>query len=123
MHNPLDLTPMLNDEGYEEAIRTLLSDPAIDVAAVGIVPLTGAINTLPAGAGHREDVRQPTSIVQRMLRLKDEFDKPWVCVVDGGELYDPMAYQIEAAGIPTFRTADRALRSLEAFTAAGLGAQ
>ena len=31
---------------------------------VGIVPLTGALNTLPAGAGHREDVRQPTSIVR-----------------------------------------------------------
>lgn len=120
VRNPVDLTPMLDDEGYEEAIRAVLGDPDIDLGAVGIVPLTGALDTLPARAGQREEVLRAGSIAQRMRLLAQEVDKPWVCIVDGGALYDPMARQIEAAGIPTFRSADRALRALEAFAAARL---
>jgi hypothetical protein len=40
---------------------------------------------------------------------------PWVVVVDAGALYDPMARALTAAGIPTFRAADRALRLLNVY--------
>jgi len=88
----------------------VLRDPAVAVAIVGCVPLTGALNTLPAGAGHREDLSRETGIVTRLVRLAREGGKAWVAVVDSGSLYDPMAQALEEGGVPTFRAADRALR-------------
>ncbi len=108
--NPMDVTPLLGDEGYEAIVRALLDDPGVDVAVVGCVPMTQALNTLAAGEGHGDDVTRPDGIVTRLARLWRAHCKPWVAVVDAGPLYDAMARGLEAAGIPTFRTADRALR-------------
>ena len=47
-----------------------------------------------------------------------ETEKPWVAVVDSGQLYDPLARGLEARGVPTFRTADRALAMLNIWIAA-----
>jgi acyl-CoA synthetase (NDP forming) len=110
IRNPIDLTPILGDADYEAVTRAILEDPGVDVAVVGCVPMTGAIVTLPAGPGHGDDIRHPDSIVARLLRVRQESRKPWVAVVDAGRLYDPMAQALEDGGIPTFRTADRALR-------------
>jgi acyl-CoA synthetase (NDP forming) len=107
--NPMDVTPLLGDEGYERIVRALLDDPNVDVAVVGCVPMTQALNTLEKGDGHGDDVTREGGIVSRLARLWREHCKPWVAVVDAGPLYDPMARALEAAGIPTFRTADRAL--------------
>ena len=112
VRNPLDLTPILGDAHYEEVVRRVLADPGVDVALVGCVPLTGALDTLAAGPGHEEDVRRRDGIASRLARLADEVAKPWVVVVDAGPLYDPMAQVLEAGGLPVFRTADRALRLL-----------
>jgi hypothetical protein len=38
-----------------------------------------------------------------------------VAVVDAGAIYDPMARALAAAGVPTFRSADRALRVFNLF--------
>ena len=38
-----------------------------------------------------------------------------MAVVDSGELYDPLTRELERRGVPTFRTADRALRILNAW--------
>ena len=46
----------------------------------------------------------------RLARLREDVTKPWVVVVDGGRLYDGMFQMLEDAGIPAFRTADRAMR-------------
>ena len=37
-----------------------------------------------------------------------------IAVVDGGPLYDAMARRLATGGVPTFRSADRALRVLNA---------
>lgn len=108
--NPMDVTPLLGDEGTESIARALLDDPGVDVVVVGCVPMTQALNTLPAGPGHDDDLARPDGLVARLARLWREHCKPWVAVVDAGALYDPLARALEAAGIPTFRTADRALR-------------
>jgi len=112
VQNPLDLTPIMNDELYEEAVRAVLLDPGVDVGLVGCVPLTAALKTLPAGDRYTEDMASGDSIVTRLGRLKQECDKPWVAVVDAGRMYDPMAAALTDLEIPTFRTADRALRLL-----------
>ena len=117
IHNPIDLTPMTGDEAYADTARALLDDDQSDAVVVGIVPLTGALNTLPPGAGHREDVVRPDGVVARLAALKRDGGKPLVVVVDAGALYDPMAAALAAAGIPTFRTADRALRLLNIYCA------
>jgi acyl-CoA synthetase (NDP forming) len=112
VQNPLDLTPIMNDELYAEAVRAVLLDPGVDVGLVGCVPLTAALNTLPAGDRYSEDLASGGSIVARLGRLKQGCGKPWVAVVDAGRMYDPMASALTDLGIPTFRTADRALRLL-----------
>jgi acyl-CoA synthetase (NDP forming) len=118
VHNPLDLTPMAGDAPYEDAVRAVLYASNVDVAIVGCVPLTPAMNTLPAGPGHREDLTKDDSFVNRMIRLKHATIKPWVAVVDAGTVYDPLVALLEAHQVPTFREADRALRLFNVFCAA-----
>ena len=113
--NPVDLTPIMADAEYAEAVRVVLQDPGVDVGIVGCVPLTPALATLPKDVGHREDFRDDTSVVTLLGRLKDEVPKPWVAVVDAGPLYDSMAARLLELGVPTFRTADRALRMFEMY--------
>jgi acyl-CoA synthetase (NDP forming) len=112
IHNPLDLTPMAGDAVYEDAVAALLDDPGVDAAVVGCVPLTAALATLPAGVRDAEDGASRTAIGPRLARLFAATTKPWVVVVDSGAQYDPLARTLAAAGVPVFRTADRAVRLL-----------
>jgi len=85
-HNPFDLTPMADDRAYEEAILAITNDENVDLAVVGCVPMTPALNTLVRSEDHREDLDREDSVVQRLLRLNDEITKPWIAVIDAGEL-------------------------------------
>ena len=119
VRNPLDVTPLLGDAGFEAAARAVLEDPNVDVGIVGCVPMTPALTTLAAGAGHDEDLTRADSVASRLVRLAAEITKPWVAVVDAGPLYSPFADALAAAGIPTFRSADRALELLALFRREG----
>lgn len=121
VRNPLDVTPIVDDEGYEAVIDAVMQDENVDIGIIGCVPLTGCLNTLAPGEGHAENLRNDSSIVRRMIRLKESLPKAWVAVVDGGPLYDPMVALLEAGGVPTFRTADRAVRMLETYCRRRLG--
>ncbi len=118
VHNPIDLTPMAGDAAYEDSMRAMLDDERVDLGIVGVVPLTGALNTLPAGPGHLEDLDRADSIARRLGRIHRESAKAWVAVVDAGRRYDPLADALLEERIPTFRTADKALRLLDVFAAA-----
>jgi acyl-CoA synthetase (NDP forming) len=118
VHNPLDLTPMAGDQAYEDAVRTVLDAANVDVGFVGCVPLTPAMNTLPAGKGHDEDLDRPGSFASRVTRIRQTTAKPWIAVVDAGPVYDPLVRVLEAHQVPTFRAADRALRLLNVFVGA-----
>jgi len=113
--NPVDLTPIMPDAGYEAAVRAVLEDESVDVGIVGCVPHTPALNTLAAGAGHGEDFTREDGIARRLARVARDSPKAWVAVVDAGPLYDAMAEDLLAHGVPTFRTADRALRLFELY--------
>jgi hypothetical protein len=97
-----------------------MSDPGVDVGAIGCVPLTGALATLAPASSHGEDVGADASVASRLIRLKTSIPKPWVAVVDAGALYDPMVRLLESAEIPTFRAADRAIRLLATYCSAHL---
>ncbi len=109
--NPLDVNPMMGDAAFAEVAGVLLEDQGVDAAIVGCVPLTPALVTLLPGPEHPENLAAPDSVVARLAELWKGSAKPWVAVVDSGSLYDPMAVALEDAGIPLFRTADRALRA------------
>lgn len=104
--NPLDLTPMAPEGAYEDAVRVLLEADAVDAVVVGIVPLTSALKTT---AGEIED---PGSLVHRLPALFRNTRKPMIAVVDSGPLYDPLVRGLRAGGLPVFRSADQAIRSL-----------
>jgi acyl-CoA synthetase (NDP forming) len=118
VHNPMDLTPIMGDADTEEIARLILTDAGVDAGLVGCVPMTQALDTLAKGEGHGEDVTHPDSIANRLVRLLHDTSKPWVVVVDAGRIYDPMARLLEDGGVPTFRTADRALRLFNLWAAA-----
>lgn len=120
VRNPLDVTPILNDAGMEAAARAILEDPAVAVGIIGCVPLTGALQTLPRGEGHGEDLNDPDAFAPRLIRLAATCPKAWVAVVDAGPRYDPLVQTLEAGGVPVFRSSDRALRIFGSYCAARL---
>lgn len=112
VRNPLDLTPMATDAAWSACVEALLDDDNVDAAIVSIVPLTAAMQTLPAGPGHREDLGRPEAIAAKLADLRARHAKPFVCAVDSGVLYDPFVRVLEEAGIPVFRYSDEATRYL-----------
>ncbi len=115
--NPIDCTPMTGTDAFCESCRGILESSEVDVAILSSVPVTPALENLPAHpeGKHPEDLTRASSQPQRMIRILQSSSKPAVVVVDSGELYDPMCRMIESAGIPVFRKIDRAARALAAF--------
>jgi acyl-CoA synthetase (NDP forming) len=107
--NPVDVTPMLDDEPFAAAVQAMLADAAVDIAVVGCGPLTPALHTLEPAASHTEDVTTPTGVAPRLAHLHGTSRKAWVVVVDAGPMYDAMTATLLAARVPVFRTVDRAL--------------
>jgi acyl-CoA synthetase (NDP forming) len=118
--NPFDVTPILGDGGFAEAVEALLTDAGVDVGVIGCVPMTPALETLPAGAGHPEDLDAPHALAARLGALWRRTRKAWVVVVDAGPLYDPLVRALEGYGIPVLRTADETVRLLGRYVAARL---
>ncbi len=114
VHNPLDVTPMADDAAFVALAEAVLASPAVDVGIVGIVPLTAELRTLVPGAGHAEDLAARDAVATLLVDCWRRTTKAWIAIVDGGPLYDPFASALEAGGIPVFRTADRAMRALDA---------
>jgi indolepyruvate ferredoxin oxidoreductase beta subunit len=104
--NPLDVTPMANDEAYEQCVRVMLDSPEVDAVVASLVPLTPAMLTTA------DEVAQPGSLTERLPQLFAGASKPVVVSVDSGELFDPFVKAIRVAGVPVFRSCDQAVRSL-----------
>jgi acyl-CoA synthetase (NDP forming) len=112
VHNPLDLTPMADDECYEDCFRAILDDPGVDCGLAGIVPLTAALHSLDSGPDYEGDLNREDGLAARYGRLMATTTKPWVTVIDSGPLYDPLARALESRGVPAYRSADRAVAAL-----------
>lgn len=121
VHNPLDVTPVADDRTFGECATALLAEPGLDAAVIANVPMTGALETLPPGPDHTEDLSRPGAWAARMCRLFASTDKPVVFCVDAGERYTPLATHLAAAGLPVFRHADEAVSALAAYVEARLG--
>jgi acyl-CoA synthetase (NDP forming) len=115
IHNPLDVTPVADDAAFVESARAFIEDPGVDCAVISNVPLTKALQTLPAGEGHGEDFTRPGGFASRTIEVFRATEKPVIVNIDSGALYDPLAGHLEKAGIPVFRRADEALRFLRMY--------
>jgi len=104
--NPLDLTPMASDEAYEQCVRVMLESPEVDAVVASLVPLTPAMLTTP------DEISKPGSLVERLPKLFAEANKPVIVSIDAGAHYDPLVSALREAGVPVFRSADEAVRSL-----------
>jgi acyl-CoA synthetase (NDP forming) len=116
IRNPLDLTPVADDKTFADAIDIMLGDAGVDCAVVSVVPMTAALQTLPPGPGHGEDIRHPQSVGSRLIEVLGCSPKPAVVNIDAGPLYDPLAQMLEQAGLAVFRRSDEALRFLDKLT-------
>jgi len=104
--NPMDVTPSGNDKANIDCFRSLMADNNVDFGVFSCIPMTPAIKSLAEELG-------PDSMFNMINDLYANTKKPFVVVVDSGELYDPACRILK--GIPVFREADRAIRALERF--------
>ena len=112
IRNPLDLTPMADDQIFYQCAQAILEDEGIDCALISLIPLAPSLQTLDKGSSSDEVMRSPDSIGQKLIKLNKSCEKPFVVSVDAGSLYDPLVSMLEEGGIPTFRSADRAIKVL-----------
>ena len=89
VRNPLDLTPMANDEAHEDAVRAFCGDAGVDLVLCSTIPLTPAMATLASGVPENESIRFEGSLVNRLARVLAETDKPIVVSIDCGEHLRP----------------------------------
>jgi len=106
VRNPLDLTPMANEAAYEGCARAMMEDDSIDALIVSVVPLTPQLLTT------EDELAKTGSLVDLLPGLLKASTKPLVAVIDSGERYEPMTRRLREAGVPVFRSADQAVRSL-----------
>ena len=112
VRNPFDLTPMADDEANGAVVQAFLADPGVDMVLCATVPLTPAMATLGERVPEEQSFRAEGSLVNRLARLASDTRKPVVACVDSGVLFDAYARAFEEKGIPTFRSADGAVRIL-----------
>ncbi len=123
VHNPLDVTPVADDAAFAACAEAVLGDDGVDCAVISDVPMTPAMQTLPAGEGHAEDFKRAGTAAMRTIDLFHRTDKPFVVNIDAGEVYDPLAGMFEAADVPVFRRCDEAVRFLRRYIALRLRLQ
>jgi acyl-CoA synthetase (NDP forming) len=94
IRNPLDLTPMADDETYEACLRILLEDDHVDGVVAALVPMAPTSKALP----HQLD--DPDSTASRLIRVFGQSQKPMAFVLDCGEPFVALARRIRSAGVP-----------------------
>lgn len=115
IRNPLDLTPLADDQVFARIVEIVLADEGVDAAVVSPVPMTTALQTLPASTQHTENFRREGTLARRLVELFHQTKKPLVVNVDAGELYQPLVDFFQRAGLPVFRKADEATRFLQQY--------
>jgi len=107
--NPFDVTPSAADKYIAAITEKALNHSYFGGAVLSMVPLSPSVNTLPAGKGHNEDFTKD-SFVTSSVEAARKAGKPVIFVVAAGEWYDPYCKYAMEQGLPTFRSADRAVR-------------
>jgi len=115
--NPLDLTPMANDEVYERSVMAMVDSDEVDVIVASCVPLTPMCNTLYSSGKHKEDITHIDSLGNRFIRCFKKSNKPIIFIIDSGNIYNPLAEMMEKEGLPVFRLSDIGISALRDYVA------
>lgn len=103
IHNPLDITPVANDDVYYKCFKAILEDDIIDFGILSCIPMSGAIKSV------KEEIDEH-SIFSKIDKLYEQTKKPFVLVVDSGTLYDYACLVVKK--VPVFRETDRAVNAI-----------
>lgn len=110
----LDLTAMASDELFERCIDILLGSKTTDALFISIVPQAILIHTTD-----EEINKYKKNIAARIVNIVHRYKKPTVVsvnVVSGADaVYNKLGQTLDAGGVPTFLTAERAMVCLNEF--------
>ena len=110
----LDLTGMATDEMFEQCIDVLLGSDRVDALCISIVPQAMDIHTTDEEIDSYKE-----NIAVRIVKMVWKHKKPAVVsvnVVSGADAsYNRFGQVLDAGGIPTFFTAERAMTCLNEF--------
>lgn len=109
----LDLTPMAGDKEYIESIEAFLSSENIDAVMVSIIPCAGPLHTT-----NSEIESYEKNIASELVRIVKKHNKPVIVsigVEPGDDLYSRLSRTLDSGGVPTFSSAEKAMKYLNAF--------
>jgi acyl-CoA synthetase (NDP forming) len=113
VRNPIDINPGADDEAHLQITEAFAQDPNIDAVVVGLDPTAPSVRALAVSAKRPGfDIHDAKSTVQLMPPMVDRIDKPIIGIVDGGELYHPMADALMDQGVCVFRNCARGTKAL-----------
>ncbi len=109
----LDLTPMAGDKEYIDSVEVLLSSDNIDAVMVSIIPCAGPLHTT-----NDEIATYEKNIASELVRIVKKYKKPVIVsigVEPGDDLYSSLSRILDSGGVPTFSSAEKAMKYLNAF--------
>ena len=109
----LDLTPMAGDKEYIDSIEVFLASDNVDCVMVSIIPCAGPLTTT-----NDEIASCDTNIASELVRIHKKYKKPVVVSIGvgpGDDIYSRLARILDSGGVPTFSSAESAMKYLNAF--------
>ena len=109
----LDLTPMAGDKEYIDSIEVFLASDNVDCVMVSIIPCAGPLTTT-----NDEIAACDVNIASELVRIYRKYKKPVVVsigVEPGDDIYSRLSRILDSGGIPTFSSAEKAMKYLNAF--------
>jgi len=102
--NPLDLTPMADEETYLESLKVFAKSEA-DAVVFCAVPLTDRFNS--------KDPEAVRSFAKSVKEISLENSKPVLVAIDSGNLYDDYRRIFKEVGLPVFVSIEEAFAALK----------
>ena len=100
--NPLDLTPMASEQAFIDSVCFMCEN--FDIVILSIVPFTERLSAT--------DKNTTEKFAKELKKIRDEYRKDIIVVVDAGNLYDMYREQIESNNFPVFRTIEEPFTAL-----------
>ncbi|MDX9801831.1 MAG: acetate--CoA ligase family protein [Spirochaetia bacterium] len=110
----LDLTPMADDKAYIDAVKTLLESSSVDALLVSIIPQAGPLHTT-----NEEILSYEKNVASELVKIVKKFKKPVIASTgiesSSGGNFSMLNEILDAGGIPSFSSAEKAMKYLNAF--------
>ncbi|NLH39345.1 MAG: hypothetical protein GX445_04695 [Elusimicrobia bacterium] len=111
--NPMDTTPMANDEAITEIVKNVASSGDYSAVFISMAPFSPNINTLPASERYPDIIEK--SFIKNVSDVMKETKVPVILSVSGGVIYEPYVEYAIKNGFVVFRNADKMIKTFEKF--------